>query len=345
MDECKSPDPLPASATGYQPFAGIRKLANCYVRRADANPLLHTKKWPCFRRPLQERYDGAVSRESLNWQSKLILLLVLPVVGCGLVLETSDRLASAPSVVYWTLGLSAALGILTLALRAATPFAAVTGTVITAQLMYATAATPFNPWRTYLIPVLAVSLLAFIATHVGRAKKEQLGTAEARHGRSAAQVAANLGAAGLILTSLFETWAANSSWLPHANGVLLIASLAAIAEAAADTVSSETGQVFGGRPRMITTMQSVVPGTDGGVTLAGSFAGIVAAAVVAALGSFAVHPDLRFFLNVTAGAVFGLFFDSLLGATLERLGWLNNDAVNFLSTIAAAAFALFAAAT
>jgi uncharacterized membrane protein len=41
-----------------------------------------------------------------------------------------------------------------------------------------------------------------------------------------------------------------------------------------------------------------------------------------------------------AGGVFGLFFDSLLGATLERRGWLNNDAVNFLSTASAAAFAL-----
>jgi uncharacterized membrane protein len=40
------------------------------------------------------------------------------------------------------------------------------------------------------------------------------------------------------------------------------------------------------------------------------------------------------------GGSFGLFFDSLLGATLERKGWLNNDAVNFLSTISAAAFAL-----
>ncbi len=41
-----------------------------------------------------------------------------------------------------------------------------------------------------------------------------------------------------------------------------------------------------------------------------------------------------------AGGVFGLFFDSLLGATLEQRGWLNNDAVNFLSTASAAVFAL-----
>jgi uncharacterized membrane protein len=46
-----------------------------------------------------------------------------------------------------------------------------------------------------------------------------------------------------------------------------------------------------------------------------------------------------FWISYTGG-VFGLFFDSLLGATLERRGWLNNDAVNFLSTASAAVFAL-----
>ncbi len=267
----------------------------------------------------------------------------MPVVGCGVVFETNDWYGSAPAVV-WTLGLSATLGIVTLALRAATPFAAVTGAVITAQLMYATAGTPFYAWRTFIVPVLAVSLLAFGATRVGRAKKEQLGTAEARRGRSAAQVAANLGAAALISTGLFVSWAVNSRWLPHSPTVLLIASLAAMAEAAADTVSSEIGQVLGDRPRLITTLRPVDPGTDGGITFTGSLAGIAAAAIVAALGCSAVHGDLRFFLIATAGAVFGFFFDSLLGATLERKGWLNNDAVNFLSTISAAAFAIFVVA-
>ena len=265
---------------------------------------------------------------------------MLPVVGCGLVLETRDWYGSAPAVAYWTLGLSAALGVATMALRAATPFAAVAGAVITAQLMYATAVTPFYAWRTYIVPVLAVSLLAFLATRVGRARKEQMGTAEARRGRSAAQVAANLGAAALISTSLIESWTVNSRWMPHSATALLVASLAAMAEAAADTVSSEIGQVFGGRPRMIISLRPVDAGTDGGITFTGTVAGIAAAMIVAALGSFAVRPDLRFFLMATAGAVFGLFFDSLLGATFERQGWLNNDGVNFLSTISAAAFTL-----
>ena len=286
-----------------------------------------------------------MSRDRLAWQSKLILLLVLPVVGCGIVFETSGWLGTAPSVACWTLGLGSALGVLTLLLRAATPFAAITGAAIAAQLMYATSVTPFHAWRTYMIPVLAVSLLAFFVTRVGRSQKEQLGTAEARHGRSAAQVAANLGAAALVSTSLFESWAVNSRWLPHSAMALLAASLAAMAEAAADTVSSEIGQVLGGRPRMITTWRSVDPGTDGGITLIGSLAGIAAAAIVAGLGAFAIYGGNLHFLVVSgSGAVFGLFVDSLLGATLERRGWLNNDAVNFLSTISAAAFTLIAIA-
>jgi len=40
------------------------------------------------------------------------------------------------------------------------------------------------------------------------------------------------------------------------------------------------------------------------------------------------------------GALGGLFVDSLLGPTAERRGWLNNDAVNFLSTFATAVIAV-----
>ena len=46
------------------------------------------------------------------------------------------------------------------------------------------------------------------------------------------------------------------------------------------------------------------------------------------------------FLLANLSAVTGLFVDSLLGATFERWGWLNNDAVNFLATVTAAATGL-----
>jgi len=105
-------------------------------------------------------------------------------------------------------------------------------------------------------------------------------------------------------------------------------------------VSSEVGQVLGGRPKMITTLRSAEPGTDGAISVAGTVAGTAAAGVVALAGSLALDGGGAMLTVSWAGGVFGLLFDSLLGATLERRGWLNNDAVNFLSTASAALCAM-----
>jgi uncharacterized protein (TIGR00297 family) len=284
-----------------------------------------------------------VSREKLEWQSKLILLLVLPPAATSMVLDCIAWLGEPQAIVLWTLGLSALLGLATWKLRAATPAAAATGAVMTASLMFSTVSFPYEPWHTAMTPTLAVSLLAFVATRVGRAKKERLGTAEGRRGRTASQIAANLGVAALIAIGPIQSWLLDMRWALHVarSGVsLLVLAIAALAEAAADTVSSEIGQVFGGRPRLITTLRAVEPGQDGAVSLAGTLAGVIAACIVAGVGAWALRGDWNFFALSAAGAVFGLFFDSLLGATFEAWHWLNNDAVNFLSTASAAGCAL-----
>jgi uncharacterized membrane protein len=292
-----------------------------------------------------------VAQQKLAWQSKLVLLAVVPFAGTGAALGVFGWPAQSTSVIIWTAGLSNLLGLVTWKLRAATPTAALTGAVITASLMFSTISSPYEPWHTGLTPVLAVSLLAFAATRAGRRKKERLGTAEERRGRAASQVAANLGLAALVLCAPIQLWVIDRGWL---NGTwlnqswpnratatppaLFAVALAALAEAAADTVSSEIGQVLDGRPRMLTTLREAEPGTDGAISVAGSISGILAGAAIAGVGTWALNGDWRMFGVSSAGAVFGLFFDSLLGATLEKLGWLNNDAVNFLSTAAAAAF-------
>lgn len=281
-----------------------------------------------------------MTQKELAWESKLVLLLVLPTAGADVVLQTRFWAGQDATVAVWTLGLSALLGLVTWKLRAATPGAAAAGALITANLMFSTAAFPFQPWHTALVPVLAVSLLAFGATHVGRSQKERIGTAEQRKGRAASQIAANLGAAALVLNDATQTWLKGTRWPMYGDSLLMAAALAALAEAAADTVSSEIGQVLGGRPRMLTTLRSTEPGTDGAVSLAGTLAGMIAAAAVSGLGVAALCGDTKLFAVSCGAAFFGLFFDSLLGATLERAGWLNNDAVNFLSTASAAGFAV-----
>jgi uncharacterized protein (TIGR00297 family) len=285
----------------------------------------------------------------LIWQSKLVQLLVLPFAGASLVLQAHWWAVNCWPVAVWTLGLSLLFGLVVLQLGAATPAAAFAGMAIAASLMFSTLtftpaeAIPYAPWHTALVPVLTVFLLAFLATRLGRAGKERLGLAEQRHGRTAAQVAANLGVAAIVFSEPVQSWLIGFGWFSRATVApmpLFAVGLAALAEAAADTVSSEVGQVLGGRPRMLTTLRLVEPGTDGGVSLIGTLAGVGAAVLVAAAGSLALGGGRTIFWISSAGAIFGLFFDSLLGATLERRGWLNNDAVNFLSTASAAGFAL-----
>ncbi|MGD0901638.1 MAG: DUF92 domain-containing protein [Terracidiphilus sp.] len=284
-----------------------------------------------------------LSRSKLAWESKLVLLAVLPFAGADVVLQTHWWATQAALVAVSTVGLSLLLALAVLKLRAATRGGAFAGATITASLMFSTETVPYRPWQTALIPVLAVSLLAWLATRLGREEKERLGTAERRRGRTASQVAANLGVAAIASNELVQSWLAGVPWLTRATtapALLFAVGLAALAEAAADTVSSELGQVIGGRPRMITTLRLVEPGTDGAISLAGTLAGVAAAAAVALAGTLALRGGLAVFWIACAGGVFGFFFDSLLGATLERRGWLNNDAVNFLSTASAAAFAL-----
>jgi uncharacterized protein (TIGR00297 family) len=287
-----------------------------------------------------------VAQTKINWQSKLVLLLVLPFVAASIVLETHWWAVNLPQVAIWAVGLSILLGLVVLKLHAATPAGAFAGAAITASLIFSTVSFPYLPWRTAIVPVLAVSLLAHFATRLGRAKKEQLGTAERSQGRTAAQVAANLGVAAIVSQELIQSLLLDSHWFSTgsvASMPIIPPMLAALAEAAADTVSSEIGQVLGSKPRMITTLRAAEPGTDGAISLIGTLAGVVAAAIVAGVGTLAFYGryfQFETFWISTAGGVFGLLFDSLLGATLERRGWLNNDLVNFLSTASAAAFAL-----
>jgi uncharacterized protein (TIGR00297 family) len=287
----------------------------------------------------------STANKALEWQSKAVLLLVVPWTVASVALEGFWWATHAPVLTLETLSVSVLFGLIVWKLRAATPGAALAGAAITASLMFSTASFPYEwSWlHSALIPLLAVFVLTFIATRIGKAKKDRLGTGESKRGRNAAQVSANLGAAALVAFPVVAL-TANPLLKNAGQAVGFILGLAALAEAAADTVSSEMGQVFGGQPRLITSFRVVAPGTDGGITVFGTIAGACAALLVVVIGFWSAQGTQRLLgdwpivLLVTAGAVFGLLFDSLLGATLERRGWLNNDAVNFLSTLSAVAF-------
>lgn len=285
----------------------------------------------------------ASSIPSLKWQSQAVLLVVMPFAAANVMLESIHWTANTPAVSICALGLSALLGLIAWQLHSATAAGAVTGAILTACLMLTTSTAPYAPWQTALVPVFVVLALTGLATRIGHKRKEQLGTAEHRTGRMAAQVAANVGAAALLATHPTQLWMSDCGWFSASEwplGLFYVPMLAALCEAAADTVSSELGQVLNSRPRMITTLRVAPPGTDGAISFGGTLAGVSAAGVVAAAGMFALRRGWLLLAVSWLGGVFGLLFDSILGATLERRGWLNNDAVNFLSTLSAAACAL-----
>jgi len=274
-------------------------------------------------------YQKNRSDPTLHWQSQLLLLIVVPASCLWIFLQATNAWTVHDPVLLQMAAISIAFGLLVWLLRAATPYAAVTGAIIMACLYLRTPG-----WRTALFPLIVMLVLTLAATRIGRAHKERLGTAEARQGRKASQVVANLGVAALAAIPLTASQLFTPSTQTQAASLAAIA--AALAEAAADTLSSELGQVFGGQPALITTLKPVPVGTDGGITLAGTAIGCVGAAIVTAVSAITFHLSLRAAAGIFSCAVLGLFADSLLGAAFERRGWLNNDAVNFLSTLAAA---------
>ena len=212
----------------------------------------------------------------------------------------------------------------------------------------------------------ALLVAFFVASTVlsrwGAARKESHTAGIVAKGgeRDAAQVLANGGlfalAAGLSLA-----WPEWNGWPALGAG--------ALAAATSDTWATEVGTLVGAIPRSILTGRRVPPGTSGGVTVSGMLAAVAGAAFITAFVWTLGWPrDVA--LAALAGGIAGSTLDSLLGATAqarrwcgrcnrgtERLvhdcgaetrraggfAWLDNDAVNFLSTAAGGLLAVLLA--
>lgn len=268
----------------------------------------------------------------LHWQSQAVLLLLVPATAIWITLIAGEAWNVRDPVLVQAAILGVGLAALVSVTRTATAGGAITGAILAAALYLQTPG-----WHTALWPLLVLMALTFAATRFGRRRKEQLGIAESRRGRRASQVAANLGVAALAGIPLSEIHVFSPETFRQR--AALVAMIAALAEATADTLSSELGQVLGREPRLVTNFHRVPVGTDGAISLLGTLLGCTGAALIVAASMPALGLTESEALIALAGGIFGLLVDSVLGATLERRGWLNNDAVNALSTLAAALLA------
>ncbi len=175
-------------------------------------------------------------------------------------------------------------------------------------------------------------ILATAATAQKSAVKEALGAAEKNKGqRTAGQVFANVGVAGILGLLCF--------FYPAKVDVLRLMMAAGLASAAADTVSSELGTVYGKRFYNILSLKPDTRGLDGVISMEGILLGLAASVIIAIVYAFGFGWTINFWLIIIAGTM-GNLADSVLGATLERKGYLGNNAVNFLNTVIAAVVAL-----
>jgi uncharacterized protein (TIGR00297 family) len=184
--------------------------------------------------------------------------------------------------------------------------------------------------------VLGVALLVTIgASRFGRSRSATLNIAEEDDDqRGAANILANcaVGAIGALLAAISPAWSGEAGALAMVTG---------IAAGASDTVASELGRAYGGRPRAFPSLRPVAPGTPGAVSVAGTVAGMLAAAAIASPAvALWLLPVDRIPLIVSACTA-GALIESATATRFEARGLIGNHALNLLNTACAAGFALW----
>ena len=232
------------------------------------------------------------------------------------------------------------------------------GTV--AVFLLATLIFGFGGWA-WTIPILTFFLLSSLLSKVGKRRKAQFENVfEKGNQRDHGQVIANGGIAGLMMIG----------YMFLGTPMLYVMYLGSLAAATADTWATEIGTLARGKPRLITNLKPVAAGTSGAISLLGTVSGMIGAALIGLCGVF--FPEISeangaapiLLAAIIAGLV-GNITDSFLGATLQasykcsvckeeterqfhcdtatslKSGYrfVDNDAVNFLTTSVGAASA------
>jgi len=167
----------------------------------------------------------------------------------------------------------------------------------------------------FATPLLFFFISSSLLSKIKTARKESaLALAEKSDTRDLGQVLANGG-----ITSL-----AVIAWSISHHEFFLLAGLASIAEASADTWATEIGTLSKFPPRSIISGKKCLPGESGGITFLGLTASLAGAASTAFIGLWSVSrlvdnslPLGDYFLPATLAAFLGAIVDSILGATVQ----------------------------
>jgi len=207
-------------------------------------------------------------------------------------------------------------------------------------------------WAVILIAFFVSSTL--LSRYRAAARDALIGDLVEKGGeRDAWQVAANGGVYSL----------AAIAFVLYPSQAWLLAAVGSIAASTADSWATEIGTLAARSPRLVTTGRPVPVGTSGGVSWPGSLAGLAGAAFTAVVALLTGSGGAAAAAAITGG-VAGMLVDSVAGASIQRRGWcqtcgkaterlvhrcgsitetrggidwVNNDAVNAISSVAGAA--------
>jgi uncharacterized protein (TIGR00297 family) len=232
-----------------------------------------------------------------------------------------DVLSNLP----WAIGVNAAVSYLGYRARTVSLSGTIGGALI-GIVIYAA-----GGWRAWLFLFLTF-FVATAASKLGLKRKVLLGIEEERGGRRGAGNAfANCGVAAAAALAAVTTAHRPDAWL---------AFVAALTAGGSDTVASEIGKAWGKSTFLVTGFGRVKAGTPGAMSLEGTTAGVVSAFALATVASALGLIPGTTILAVVVGATVGALVESVLAATLEGPGILNNDMLNFINTAVGAAVAI-----
>jgi uncharacterized protein (TIGR00297 family) len=229
------------------------------------------------------------------------------------------------------LGINVVVSGIALSLRLVRPSGALAGAVLGAVIL------AFGTVPLYLLLCLFFGV-GTLVTRFRKTRKEAMGKAEERGGRR--------GAENVLANVAVPAFCALVAGLGPNGDVFRLAAAAALATALMDTVGTEIGQAIESPTALLPDFRRVPSGTDGAVSVAGTLAGLAAAAVLAAAGFATTLLTGRGAVAVVLAACLGTVLESLLGRAGAPWRVSNGHVLNFLNTLAGAvsAPALLAAA-
>ena len=185
------------------------------------------------------------------------------------------------------------------------------------------------------ISVVIYLILGSLVTKVGFQYKQNIGIAEKRGGRRGPENVWGSAATGVIFAIMIKLNILNQS-------ILEVAFAASFAAKLADTFGSEIGKRFGSNTFLITTLQKVKKGTEGGISLEGTFASLFGSClmsyVMLLLGIISTKE--HFFIVLISGFIATLA-ESIIGARYQEKYHLSNEFVNFIQTTLSSIISIF----